>query len=86
MSRDFVIPVIPEGRQYTVLLCFQVLMAEFYIVYTNIASKGTVSVANLMTSERSETVAVVLMIGWRDEKACNQTCKIVFGFRGANIS
>jgi hypothetical protein len=61
-------------------------MAEFYIVYTNIASKGTVFVATLVTNERSEAVAAVLMFDWRDEKACNQTRKIVFVFGGANIS
>jgi hypothetical protein len=40
----------------------------------------------LMKNERTEAVAVVLMVDWRDQKACNQTCKIVFGFRGGDIS
>jgi Pyruvate/2-oxoacid:ferredoxin oxidoreductase gamma subunit len=77
---DVLIPVIPEGRQLNFLLCFQVLVAECYVVYTNIASDGTVCLVNLMKNERFEAVAVVLMVDWRDEKACNQTCKFVFGF------
>ena len=83
---DVLIPVIPEGRQYTALICMQVLMAEFYEVFTNIAPKGTVFVTNLMKTERSEAVAVVLMIDCRVKKACNQVFKIFTGFRGANIS
>jgi len=61
-------------------------MAEFYIACTNIVSEGAVFLANLMKNERFYAVAVVQMIDRRDEKACNETCKVVFGLRGANIS
>jgi hypothetical protein len=45
-----------------------------------------VLVAKLMKNGRSGVVAAVLMFDWGGEKACNETCKIVFGFRGANVS